>query len=585
MQPMTAKAKTGDAMRFAVLGLVATLAACSRPAGPPDASDAQGGGRDGRFAIAAAHPLATEAGAQILRRGGSAADAAVAVQAVLTLVEPQSSGIGGGAFLLHLDAKTGQVHHYDGRETAPAAVGPDLFLREDGEPLGLLDAVVGGHSIGVPGVVAALAAAHADHGALPWSDLFVDAIRHAEDGFQVTPRLHRMITRIPRLDDMPDTRSMFFTEDGAPLPVGATLRNPKLGASLRVLAAEGPESFYEGSLAEAIVAAATETTTFPSTMTPEDLAGYEARRNAPVCAPFRTYRLCAAPPPSSGVIMLQLMGLLERLDLRAEQGWTERALHLFAEASRRAYADRDGFMADDRVVPVPVEGLIDPSYLDARASEIGDRAAPSVGPGDPPGEARLAPDAADKPPSTSHFTIVDGRGDVVTMTTTVEFPFGSHVMAGGFILNNQLTDFSFRPEIGGQPVANAVAPGKKPRSSMSPVLVFDAKGEMVAALGSPGGTAIIDYVAKVLLAHLEWGDSLAEAIAAPNVYARGGALVLEEGRFPEPMRAAMSARGHAVRERALTSGVHAVGRTEAGYEAAADPRREGVSLTGDVEGG
>ena len=563
---------------------------------------AAGKAGSGRWFIAAANPHAVEAGAEILRRGGSAVDAAVATQAALGLVEPQSSGLGGGAFMIHYDPATGTLETYDGRETAPASATPDRFLKENGEPMGFYDAVAGGLSVGVPGVVRMLGLAHEEHGALDWDGLFASTIALSEDGFEVSPRLNGLLARIPRLKQLPAAAAYFYAEDGTPHPVGHILKNPAYAETMRIIAEGGADAFYEGAIAEAIVEAVN-TAPNPGGMTLEDIAAYKPVKRAPVCGAYRAYEICSmAPPSSGGVTTLQIMAMLEPFDLAGAGAGSVEALHLLFEASRLAYADRNEYLADnDMLDPARglsaetiIAGLLNPDYLAARSSLIDPAAAAeAVAAGDPSAYAvdetagvwsRFGADASPEPPSTSHFVIVDGEGRVVSMTTTVEFAFGSHLMAAGMVLNNQLTDFSFLPVRDGRPVANAVAPGKRPRSSMSPAIVFNEDGSLWGALGSPGGPAIIGYVAKTLIGMIDWEMSAQEAIDLPNAVYPRGAPMLEEDRFDDQTVAALEALGHDVSQRALTSGVHAVRVLPDGsYDGGADPRREGVWLSGAVE--
>ena len=585
------------------MAAMAGLAACGReqarepaPQTPSEAAPAK------RWFIAAANPHAAEAGAEILRRGGSAVDAAVATQAVLGLVEPQSSGLGGGAFMIHYDPAAGTLETYDGRETAPASATPDRFLTETGEPMGFYDAVAGGLSVGVPGVVRMLELAHEEHGALAWSTLFDSSVALSEEGFEVSPRLNNLLGRIPRLKQLPAAAAYFYSDAGEPWPVGHVLKNPAYAQTLRAIAADGADVFYEGAVAEAIVEAVNSAPN-PGGMTLEDLAGYQPVKRAPVCGAYRVYEICSmAPPSSGGVTTLQIMAMLERFDMAGAGAGSVEALHLIFEASRLAYADRNRYLADnDKLASAGgltpeavVSGLLNPAYLDARSALIDPAAAAqTVEAGDPSQYAldagagewtALGADASPEPPSTSHFVIVDGEGRVVSMTTTVEFAFGSHLMAAGMVLNNQLTDFSFLPVRDGAPVANAVAPGKRPRSSMSPVIVFDEDGELWGALGSPGGPAIIGYVAKTLIAMMDWGMSTQEAIEAPNAVHPRGAPLLEEDRFDAQIVEGLKARGHEVTQRSLASGVHAMKvMPDGSYDGGADPRREGVWLSGPVE--
>ena len=555
-----------------------------------------------RWFIAAANPYAAEAGAAILQRGGSAVDAAVATQAVLGLVEPQSSGLGGGAFMLHYDPATRDLVTYSGRETAPASARPDRFLTETGEPMSFYDAVASGLSVGVPGAVRMLDLAHKEHGELPWSDLFAPAITLSTNGFEVSPRLNMLLSRFVRVKTFPAAARYFYDENGAPRPVGHVLKNPAYAETLKTVAEGGADAFYEGEIAEAIVDAVNSAPS-PGGITLEDIRSYSAEVIEPVCSGYRVYQICSmAPPSSGGVTTLQILSMLEPFDLAAAGAFSVEALHLLFEASRLAYADRNQYLADNERLAEEgglspsevISGLLNPAYLADRAALIDPaRAAERVEAGDPSDYAStdagkwrsLGPDASPEPPSTSHFVIIDGKGRVVSMTATVEFAFGSHIMAGGMILNNQLTDFSFLPVRDGMPVANAVGPGKRPRSSMSPTMVFDGEGDFYAALGSPGGPAIMGYVVKTLIAMIDWKMTLQDAVNAPQaVYPRARA-VLEEGRFDDQIIAGLEARGHGdILVRPLTSGVHAVRvRADGSYEGAADPRREGVALTGVVE--
>ena len=534
-----------------------------------------------RPGVTAAHPLAAEAGVAILRAGGSAVDAAVAVQAALGLVEPQSSGLGGGAFLLHYDAETRELTAFDGRETAPAGATPDMFLDADGKPLAYPDAVTSGRATGVPGVVAMLGVAHAKFGRLPWHDLFDDSIRAADEGFVVPQRLGRFANSTFRQATLPDARALFGKPDGTTVQAGDTLRNPAYAATLRIVAARGPRALLEGPLAEQIVARVREEPR-PGTLALQDLAAYQPTVSKPLCRPFRVYLVCVPLPPSSGVTLLQLLGLLERTPI-ADRGPSDpEAWFLFAEASRLMYADRDRYVADPRFVAVPVEGLLDPRYLDGRARLIGQVAATTPpAPGLPPGASmtRAGRDATVDVAGTSHFVVVDDEGDVVSMTTSVESLFGSGRAVGGFFLNNQLTDFSFRAiDDQGHAVANAVAGGKRPRSSMTPVMVLRRDDRsLVAALGSPGGSAILAYNAKALVGLLLWDLPLQQSFDLPNVIARGSEVNGEASKFSPEVLAELARRGVVVKPgRGEESGLHGVALRGAGFEAAADKRREGV---------
>jgi gamma-glutamyltranspeptidase/glutathione hydrolase len=534
-----------------------------------------------RHMVAAAHPLAAEAGRDVLRRGGAAIDAAVAVQAVLGLVEPQSSGIGGGAFILHWDAGARTLETWDGRETAPSAATPALFLRPDGTPMGFHEAAVGGRAVGVPGAVAALEAAHRAHGRLPWDTLFAPAIALAEQGFAVSPRLAAAIAADrERLARDLATRA-YFLPDGAPLQAGHVLRNPPYAETLRAIAARGAAALREGPIAEAIVAAVRGADWNPGTLRADDLAAYRPVQRDPVCVLYRAWRVCGMGPPSSGGIAVgQMLGLLAHTDMVSLDPRGTDAAHWLTEAGRLAFADRNLHVADADRVRVPVRGLLDPAYLTARAQLIDrDRANVSPRPGNPPWrDAALAPDATVREHGTSHVSIRDAAGNAVSMTTTIEDVFGARVMAAGFLLNNQLTDFSFRPEIDGRPVANRVEPGKRPRSSMAPSMVFDPQGELRVILGSPGGARIIGYVAQTLIAILDWAMDPQAAIDLPRVVTIGAATELEADTDAAALKDGLEARGHRVIVRPLPSGLHAIVVTARGITGGADPRREGVAL-------
>ena len=535
-----------------------------------------------RYMISAANPLAARAGLEILRAGGSAVDAAIAAQMVLNLVEPQSSGIGGGGFMLHYDAETRRVTAYDGRETAPAAVTPELFLDAGGAPLGFWDAVIGGRSVGVPGLLSMLALAQRDHGRLPWARLFARAIDLAESGFAVSPRLHELIAGAKGLDTFDAAGDYFFTPDGAPLAIGARRANPAFATTLRTIARQGVAPFYEGAIAADIVAAVRRAKRNPSVMTAEDMAGFEARALEPVCADYRAWRVCGMGPPSSGAVAtLQTLGILNAFDLAALAPGSADAVHLISEASRLAFADRARYLADDAFVDVPVRGLLDPEYLARRAALIDPaRSMGTAEAGDPPWrEGRLGdPGDGREGPSTSHLSVVDAAGNAVSMTSSIESAFGSRLMVRGFMLNNQLTDFAFRPAVDGAPVANRVGPGKRPRSSMAPTMVFDGEGKLVFVVGSPGGSRIIGYVVQALVAALDWRLDVQQALDLPHHVNRNGPTDLEAATDLVSIEAELAARGHDVRRRRLTSGLHAIAVTEAGLEGGADPRREGVAL-------
>jgi gamma-glutamyltranspeptidase/glutathione hydrolase len=533
-----------------------------------------------RFLLAAAHPLAVEAGYEILRRGGTAIDAAVAVQMVLNVVEPQSSGIGGGAFILHYSAADAKLAAYDGRETAPAAARGDRFSGADGKPLRFLEAVVGGKSVGTPGVLRALELAHAQHGKLPWPELFQPAIRLAAGGFPLSPRLHRLLEWVHPPGRDPAMQRMYYQDDGTPKPEGTQLRNPALADTLRIVAAQGADAFYSGAIASDITARVKDAPN-PGDLSMADLAHYRALRREPVCAPYRQWKICGMPPPSSGgVAVLQVLGMLQRLAPQGMPAEPIRAAHLVAEAERLAYADRERYLADADFVPVPAAGLLDPQYLATRAALV--RPDHSLGralPGMPPGVslAELADDASPELPSTSHMSIVDAAGNAVAMTSSIEFAFGSQQMVRGFLLNNQLTDFSFIAEQHGKAVANRVEPGKRPRSAMAPTMAFDISGKLVLVLGSAGGSAIINHVVKTLIGVLDWNQDVQQAIDLPNFGSRNGPTELERGTAAEDWAKPLQALGHEVRLIDMASGVHAIQRTRAGWRGGADPRREGVA--------
>ncbi|WP_302175768.1 gamma-glutamyltransferase family protein [uncultured Hydrogenophaga sp.] len=596
---------------LAGLLLAALLAGCVAPREAPPAAPAgdlaaavpegasgltaQPGWSHERQAVAAAHPLAAQAGVDALRAGGSAVDAAIAVQLVLGLVEPQSSGIGGGAFLLHFDGR--RVVAYDGRETAPAAATEDLFLDAEGKPLPFAQAVLSGRAVGVPGTVAMLALAHRDHGRLPWVQLFEPAIRLAREGFLVSPRLHTLLAADPGLRTDPVARGYFYRADGTPHPVGHRLRNPEYAEVLRQIAILGPRGLQDGPVARAIVQAV-QRDPLPGTLALADLQRYQPQRRAPLChrhsADGRDLRICGFPPPGSGGLAVgQMLGLMARTPAAAwplQDGLPSAEwLHFFTEASRLALADRAQYVADPDFVPAPGgrwDSLLDADYLTQRARLIGPQRAPQVGPGRP-GQTTLswAPMPEQPEWGTSHISIVDAQGRMLAMTTTIESAFGSRRMvttnparAGGFLLNNELTDFSFSPRNAqGLPVANRVEPGKRPRSSMSPTLVFDARtGEALMSAGSPGGAYIIPYTAKLLHGVLQWGLHPQAAADLPNFGTLGGPLVLEAGRFPATTPATLRQRGHTVQEGELTSGAQLLVRRDGRWLGGADPRREGT---------
>jgi gamma-glutamyltranspeptidase/glutathione hydrolase len=538
---------------------------------------ATGSPATGEAGVGAANPLAVEAGLAILKAGGTAADAAVAVQAALGLVEPQSSGLGGGAFLVYYDAKSGKVTVFDGRETAPSGATPDMFMGADGKPLSYVDAVTSGRSTGAPGAIAMLGLAHEHFGALPWRDLFGTATNAAENGFTVPKRLGRFAGGNFPQAGLPDAKALFSRPDGTPVQAGDTLTNAAYAKTLRTIAAQGPRTILEGPIAER-VAARTHDQPRPGTLTTQDLAAYQPHQADALCRPYRIYVVCVPPPPSSGVSLLQMLAILEKTDIASRGPSDAQAWYLFAEASRLMYADRDRYVADPAFVRVPVDGLLDAAYVASRAALIGENAGPPPDAGVPPGlTALLGVDATDEAAGTSHFVVVDTLGNVASMTTTVESLFGSGRAVDGFFLNNQLTDFSFRSEENGRPVANAVAPGKRPRSSMAPVIVLDRNGRFLAAVGSPGGSAILTYNAKALVGFLAWGLTMQQAIDLPNLYARGEDYYGEVTKLTPEILSALAARGVVVKAgRGEESGLHGVIVRDGGrLEGGADPRREG----------
>jgi gamma-glutamyltranspeptidase / glutathione hydrolase len=527
--------------------------------------------------VAAAHPLAVQAGLEILRGGGSAMDAAVAVQAALGFVEAPETGIGGGGFLLFFDAATGEVQFFDGRETAPAAAHPDRFLLL-GQPAPRWFAIPSGRAVGVPGLVAMLELAHARHGRLPWADLLQPAIRLAEHGVPMPTRLRDESRADYSLRLFSDTRGAFVTAAGADPPI---LRNAPYAATLRALAERGPKAFYVGEIPAALVERVGARRPWGSDMTLEDLRDYMPLERAPVCGPYRQWTVCGAPPPSSGgIAVLQILGIVERFALAELGPDSAEAMHLLVEAHRLALADREHYIGDPDFVAVPVEGLLDAGYLQTRSALIDPKLAMANALPGAPGAATTGGRPArhaTSPGGTSHFTIVDGEGNVVALTSSIEAPFGSRMTSGGFLLNNQLTDFSFRPRDGAREHPNAVAPGKRPRSSMSPVIVLDAQGEVRLAIGARGGPRIIAYVVKTLVGVLDWDLEIQEAIALPNFAYAGGRLELERGTPLAARRAEFTARGHKVREADLASGLHGIERTGNGWRGGADPRLEGAA--------
>lgn len=564
--------------RLLILGLAALLAACaSKPEPRAEAI------------VSAAHPLAVQAGEEILRQGGSATDAIIATMAALGLVEPQSAGLGGGGFLLTWTPASRDLDAFDGREIAPAAASENLFIDPaTGRPYPFPQAVASGLSTGAPALIPMLEMAHREHGRLPWAQLFAPAIRIAEEGFPVTPRLHRWVSALVQrggLADDPAARAYLLTPDGQPKPVGAIIRNPEYAATLRAIAANGARAMTHGAIAEQIVDAVNNEPR-PGALSLDDLAAVRPRRLDALCGTFRVYRVCSMPPPSSGgVAVLATLGLYERARPHPEGAQSIDDWAAFMWASRLSYADRDYYLGDDQFVPVPTQGLIAPAYLDDRARQI-DLSRPPAGltPGDPSrfagGQSLLGhwgQDATDETPGTTHLVAMDAQGNVASLTATIESVFGSQRMAAGFFLNNQLTDFSLAPTRNGLPVANAPGPRKRPRSSMAPTIIFDANGDFKMAIGSPGGSSIIGYVSRAVIATLDWNMPLQDAVAQGNVVARGRPARIEPDRLPPGVVDGLSARGWIMQPMVSEdSGLHAILATPHGYEAAADPRREGV---------
>jgi gamma-glutamyltranspeptidase/glutathione hydrolase len=532
--------------------------------------------------VVAANPIAAKIGADILARGGSAADAAIATQLALGLVEPQSSGLGGGGFLLHWQATDRTMTSLDARETAPMAATPELFMGSNGQPVGFYDAVVGGRSVGVPGVPALLWTIHRRWGKTPWTDLFAPTIALAEEGFAISPRLAGLIAGDRYLARDPVARAYFFSPDGTPKRAGTILKNPAYAAVLRQIAAEGPAAFYTGPIAKAMVTAAAAEPN-PGAMTMADLAAYKVVDRPPVCGPYRGYRLCAMGPPSSGgVTVLQMLALLEPFDLKTLGAQNPLGLHLMMQASALAYADRDSYLADPDFAPSPVRGLLDPGYLAERGRAIApDARFLPAKPGTPPERAGMSPPPAGfspELPATSHMSILDRDGNAVSFTTTIEDGFGARRMVAGFLLNNQLTDFSFRPEADGKPVANRVQPGKRPRSSMTPLFAFDPDGKLAFVAGSPGGSRIIGYVARSIIGMIDFDLDAQSAVDLQHVTNRNGGTDIEVGPHAEVWREALEALGHRVTISDLNSGLHIIRIRPDGLEGGADPRREGLAV-------
>lgn len=534
-----------------------------------------------RYMISAAHPLAADAGREMLQAGGSAVDATIAAQLVLGLVEPQSSGLGGGAFLLHWDREASELRTYDGRETAPASARPDRFLI-DGKPIDFGSAVQSGLSVGTPGLPRLLEHIHKHHGKLPWAKLFEPALKLAREGFEISPRLHLSLRWFGPESLSPAARRYFHDESGSPLPIGHRLKNFEYAATLEALAAGGADAFYSGPIAEAIVAAVKAAPNAAGDLTLADLASYAVVERPPLCIPYREHRVCGMGPPSSGgMTIAQTLGMIERFDLgrSPDDAMGIPAIHLITEAQRLAFADRNRFLADPAFVSIP-DGLLGDAYLASRTSLIDPvRAMAHAEPGNPGKHASFGIDATIERAGTSHLSVIDADGNAVAFTTTIEGPFGSGLYAAGFLLNNELTDFSFRPTDGeGRPIANRVEGGKRPRSSMAPTIVFDGKGEFFASLGSPGGSRIILFVTKALIGLIDWRLDAQAAIDLPNFGSTGKALELEFGWSTVWRALLLKGYGHEIAPDVMTSGLHIVAKRNGVIEGGADPRREGVAL-------
>ena len=533
-----------------------------------------------------ADPRVTDAGMEMLRQGGSAADAAMAMMLTLTVVEPQSSGIGGGGFLLYQDNAKGILSTINGRETAPAAATSDRFVGPDGKPLGFLEAFQGGRSVGVPGNVQLMAQAYQKWGKLPWATIFKPAIRLSQKGFIVNKTLESRLATIQGLWPNFDEARTTYWRDGKPLKAGMTFKNPKLAATLALLAKKGPDAFYTGPIASQIVHAVTTSKLSPGDMTMTDLAQYRAKEQQAVCAPYRVYVVCGMAPPSSGATtVLQILGTLQRFDLKAMGKDSPQSWYLIGQAMQLAYADREKYLGDDAFINVPVAGLLNPEYIKERSALIDPEKARADYPaGNPPGAAPRTAAISSEVAGTTHFTAVDKNGNIANMTSTIEGPFGSQLMAGGFFLNNELTDFTFAPEKDGAPVANRVAGGKRPLSSMAPTVVFDRDGLAVLALGSAGGKRIIMHVTKTLIGVIDFGLPLQQAIDLPNIYFGGGGLEVEQNSMLSAMADGLGKFGQKVRPVDLGSKVNGAQRIGDSWTGAADPRSEGTSATIDANG-
>lgn len=536
------------------------------------------------FMVAAANPLATKAGRDVIAAGGNAIDAMVAVQTVLGLVEPQSSGLGGGAFLVYYHAESGKLTTLDGRETAPMEATPKLFLDENGQPLKFMNAVIGGRSVGTPGTVRLLEEAHKRYGKAEWASLLKPAETLATEGFQVSPRLASLIaSEGDRLKTYPEARSYFFDTAGAALQAGTLLKNPSYAETLAMIAKGGADAFYKGQIAEAIVKTVREAADNAGVLSLSDLANYRVIEREPVCFIYRALDVCGMGPPSSGGVAIgQILGMAENFDLSSLGPKNVESWRIIGDAQRLAFADRERYVADADFVPLPVKGLLDKAYLGERASLLdGEKALAKdvVKAGEPEWDHALlfGRDAALELPSTSHFVIVDRQGNVVSMTTTIESGFGSRLMTNGFLLNNELTDFSFKTHDGGLPIANRVEPGKRPRSSMAPTIVMK-DGKPLLAIGSPGGSQIIGYVAQALIAYIDWGMPVEAIVAQPHLINRFGTYDIEADTSAEELAGPLKALGYEVKPGEMNSGLHAIELTAQGLAGSADPRREGAVL-------
>jgi gamma-glutamyltranspeptidase/glutathione hydrolase len=555
-----------------------------QPEGPTGTAPPRAAVPAERQMVVAANPIAADAGRQILRQGGSALDAAIAMQMVLTLVEPQSSGIGGGAFLVHYNAENKKVETYDGRETAPSDARAEMFLDAEGKPLPFAQAAMGGHAVGVPGLVAMLALAHEDHGRLPWARLFEPAMRLASDGFAISPRLAQLVAETPQLKEIAAAREYFYDADGNPKQAGTRLTNLALAETLRIVANGSAPAFYTGGLARAMVRAVAQNGT-PGPLSLDDLKNYRAAKREPVCAPYRAFKVCGMGPPSSGgIAVAQILGMIERFDLRQTSPNSLPAIHTLLEAERLAFADRGRYVADADFEDVPVAKLVDRKYVATRSKLIsGERSMGKAEPGRFQRAAMRAPDTTSEIPATTHMVVVDAAGNAVSMTSSIEQAFGSRVFVRGFLLNNHMTDFALRPREGDVPNINRIEPGKRPRSSMSPTVVLDRDGRLVLAIGSPGGPRIIPYVAQAIVGVLDWGLDVQKAVALPHAVNLNGTTELERDTPLAALAADLKAMGHEVAIVPETSGLHAIqvvrrqgGRTQ--LLGGADPRREGEAL-------